>query len=223
MSGIEVVRNARARRTRLSVDPASGRVRLILPRRAPVGPALRWAEQHGAWIATQQAKLPTPRPFEPGAILPIAGEDVRLEWAEGAIRTVRRSGDALVCGGPIEGFAPRIARWLKAEAARVLAADTAHFAGKAGVSVEGVGVGDPRSRWGSCSSSGAIRYSWRLLLAPPFVRRSTVAHEVAHRVHMDHSPAFHALAAALDEGNPAEARHWLRTHGASLHWFGRTS
>ncbi|WP_294296983.1 M48 family metallopeptidase, partial [uncultured Sphingomonas sp.] len=92
---------------------------------------------------------------------------------------------------------------------------------KAGVTVSAVGVGDTRSRWGSCASTGAIRYSWRLILAPPAVRRATVAHEVAHRVHMNHSPAFHALVADLYGRDPTPERRWLKTNGAALHWFGR--
>jgi predicted metal-dependent hydrolase len=83
-----------------------------------------------------------------------------------------------------------------------------------------VGVGDPLSRWGSCSSSGGIRYSWRLILAPDWVRRATVAHEVAHRVHMNHSPAFHALVADLLGADPKPARSWLRSNGPLLHRIG---
>jgi predicted metal-dependent hydrolase len=85
------------------------------------------------------------------------------------------------------------------------------------VSVSRVGVGDPLSRWGSCSASGAIRYSWRLILAPDWVRRATVAHEVAHRVHMNHGQAFHRLVEELLGVDPKPARLWLRRSGASLH------
>ena len=105
----------------------------------------------------------------------------------------------------------------------LLSEETREFAEKAGVSVPSVGVGDPVSRWGSCAASGAIRYSWRLILAPAFVRRATVAHEVAHRIHMNHSPRFHALVAELLESDPAPARRWLRAHGSALHWFGRAA
>ncbi|MGJ3628833.1 YgjP-like metallopeptidase domain-containing protein [Sphingomonas sp. MMS24-JH45] len=104
----------------------------------------------------------------------------------------------------------------------VLEADTAHYAARAGVAVAAVAVGDPRGRWGSCAHDGAIRYSWRLLLAPPEVRRATAAHEVAHRVHMNRSPAFHALVATLYGAAPP-MRRWLRAHGAQLHWYGRSS
>jgi hypothetical protein len=117
----------------------------------------------------------------------------------------------------------RIVAWLKREALRLLDAETNEFASRAGVEVAGVAVADPKARWGSCASRGAIRYSWRLILAPDAVRRSTVAHEVAHRVHMNHGPAFHALVAELYGRDPKVERDWLRRHGASLHWFGRES
>jgi predicted metal-dependent hydrolase len=85
-----------------------------------------------------------------------------------------------------------------------------------------VSIGDPKGRWGSCASSGAIRYSWRLILTPGFVRRATVAHEVAHRVHMNHGARFHALVRQLYGEDPTPARAWLRRHGAQLHWYGRS-
>ncbi|MDP8994550.1 MAG: M48 family metallopeptidase, partial [Pseudomonadota bacterium] len=84
-----------------------------------------------------------------------------------------------------------------------------------------VAVGDPISRWGSCSSSAAIRYSWRLILAPDWVRRATVAHEAAHLVHMNHGPAFHALVGELLGEDPRPAWLWLRREGAALHRIGR--
>ena len=224
MSGdVEIVRNARSRRAKLSVDPASGRVRLTLPPRAPLKAALRWASEQREWIDRQRARLPQARPFVPGATLPFDGMELRIDWAETRPRTVRRDGDALLCGGPLDGLARRIELWLKREALRVLSAETAEFAARAGVTVSKVAIGDAKARWGSCTSSGVIRYSWRLMLAPAFVRRSTVAHEIAHRRHMDHSAAFHALADALTEGDPAESRAWLRAHGAALHWVGRAS
>ncbi|WP_179640915.1 SprT family zinc-dependent metalloprotease [Sphingomonas guangdongensis] len=208
---------------KLAVDPASGRVRLVLPRRAKLADALAWADGHQAWIAAQRARLPEARPFVPGAVVPVAGEPLTLVWRTGAARTPVCDGDTLVVGGDPEGFAGRVERWLRREALRLLSAETAEYAARAGVTVSKVGVGDTRSRWGSCSSSGGIRYSWRLILAPRHVRRATVAHEVAHRVHMNHSPRFHALVAELYEGDADAARRWLRSDGATLHWFGRTS
>lgn len=218
---IELIRHPTARRIRLAFDPASGRAKLVVPRRASAKAALAWAAQHEAWIAAQRAKLPQARPFVDGALVPFGDGELTIAWRAGASRRVRREGDILHLEGPSETIGRRVKAWLKAEALRLLSADTADYAARAGVSVSKVAVGDPRARWGSCSGSGAIRYSWRLVLAPEAVRRATAAHEVAHRVHMDHSPAFHALVARLYGSDPTPHRQWLRTNGASLHWFGR--
>jgi predicted metal-dependent hydrolase len=219
--GIDIVRHARARRMRLAVDPRDGRVKLTLPPRASLKKALAWAEEQRGWIAAQQARLPEGRPLTPGAVFPLAGQDVTIAWDSAGPRTPRLDGDRLVCGGPREGLERRIERWLRAEALRVLSDETAEYAARAGVVVTRVSIGDPKGRWGSCASSGAIRYSWRLILTPPSVRRATVAHEVAHRIHMNHSAAFHQAVAALYEGDPDTARAWLRRNGAGLHWVGR--
>jgi predicted metal-dependent hydrolase len=220
---IEILRHRQARRAKLSIDPASGRVRLTLPYRAPLKPALRWAEEHKAWIEAQRARLPCPRPFVHGAQIPLGDECLTIDWAPERPRRVSRLENSLVVGGPADGLTRRVASWLRAESLRVLLEETVEVATRARVTIPSVRVADPKGRWGSCSSSGDIRYSWRLILAPRRVLRSTVAHEVAHRVHMDHSPAFHALAAELDPGDPAASRAWLRRHGAELHWFGRES
>lgn len=220
---IEIVRNARARRARLSVDTATGRVRLVLPPRAALKPALAWAEEKAAWIAAQRARLPEAVPFAPGTEIPFEDGFLTIAWDPDAPRRVERVGDILRCGGGADGLSRRVALWLKREALRVLSAETAEFATRAGVDVTKVAVGDPKTRWGSCASSGTIRYSWRLILMPAWVRRSTVAHEVAHRLHMNHGSQFHRVVAALDESDPDASRLWLRRNGAALHWVGRES
>lgn len=218
---LDVVRNARSRGMRLSVDPRSGRVRLTLPPRASLRSAMAWAAEQREWIERQQANLPEGRPFVPGARVPLEDDEVEIVWPSTVGRTPKLIDDRLVCGGPREGLEKRVERWFRAEALRILSEETAEYADRAGVRVTGVSIGDPRGRWGSCASSGAIRYSWRLILAPSFVRRATVAHEVAHRVHMNHSPAFHRFVETLFEADPAPARQWLRRHGAALHWIGK--
>ena len=222
MSGeIDIVRNPRARRVRLSIDPTSGRARLTLPRRAALNSALRWAEEQAAWIAAQRARLPEARPFAPGASIPFRDGALTIDWAADRPRRVLLDGERLSVGGPIEALPRRVETWLRRAALELLREDTAVFAERAGVEVSAVTVGDPRGRWGSCSAHGAIRYSWRLILAPDFVRRATVAHEVAHRIHMHHGPEFHARAAEILGEDPAPARAWLKRNGAALHWVGR--
>ena len=129
--------------------------------------------------------------------------------------------DILRCGGPREGFERRIESWLRKRALAALSADTQHYAALAGVAARAVSVGDPGSRWGSCSSQGRIRFSWRLILAPPEVRRYVVAHEVAHLVHLNHGPEFKALEARLFGPGVAEAKASLRRFGPRLRRVGR--
>ena len=222
-SGIIIVRHPRARRAKLSVDPATGEVRLTLSLRAPVAPALRWAEEHRPWIDEQRARLPVAKPFLPGSELNVAGEVLMIIWEPALPRRVVRTPGQLICGGPLDTLSRRVTAWLRHEALTLMSAETAEFANRLGVIVKGVAVGDPRGRWGSCSASGTIRYSWRLILAPCRVRRATVAHEVAHRVEMNHGPQFHALVEQLIGSDVVISRAWLRRHGAELHWFGRDS
>lgn len=220
---ITLVRHPRARTMRLSIDPATGAVRLTIPPRAPAGPALRWAEGQRDWIDRALANRAAPQPFIPGATILYLGEAVGLGWDSGFPRRPVLDDGQIIAGGPREGFERRIERWLRAQALAVLTAETTEFAARSGVSVAKVAVGDPKGRWGSCAASGVIRYNWRLILAPPDVRRATVAHEVAHRTHMNHSAAFHALVRTLYGRDPAPERAWLRVHAMRLHSFGRES
>ena len=205
---------------RLKVDSRTGEVTLTYPRRIAQRKALAWAAEQRAWIEARLRELPDKMPIGPGSTLSLEGFPHRIDWQESRSRTVRVEQDRIVVGGPLATLEARLLRWLKAHALNVLERETLEYAGKAGVTVSKVGVGDPVSRWGSCSSSGAIRYSWRLILAPDWVRRATVAHEVAHRIHMNHGPQFHALVEGLFGDDPKPARLWLRREGALLHRVG---
>lgn len=206
---------------RLRVDPRDGAVRLTLPRRASLRQAFAWVETQRSWVEAQLADIPSGTPLKPGLVIEVSDQRLTLV-ARPDVRTTRREGDELCVGGPQCLFEARVLRWLKAEAKRVLDAETRAVAHVAGVTVNRVSVVDTRSRWGSCSAKGDIRYSWRLILAPSFVRRSTVAHEVAHRLHMNHGPMFKALERKLLGESPSAARAWLRVHGVGLYGFGRS-
>jgi predicted metal-dependent hydrolase len=206
---------------RLAVDPRDGAVRLTLPRRAALGPALKWAESQRAWIEQALAKLPAEQTIGPGSVIPFEGEALSIDWRPEGSRVVRRDGDRLIVGGPEEMVKTRVLRWLRAEAARKLGAETRSVAARAGVTVGRIRIGDPRSRWGSCSAGGDIAYSWRLILMPPAVREATVVHEVAHRLHMHHGPEFHAEVERLLGRAPKAERAWLKAHGAAMQRVGR--
>lgn len=205
---------------RLSVDPRTRSVLLTVPRRFSRRRALAWASEHRQWIEQTLAEIPPPRAFAPGEKIPVHGELCEIDWDASRPRKIWLEEGRLRCGGPLAGLDRRILRWLRAEALAVLTRESREFAERAGAGLASVGIGDPVSRWGSCSSRRAIRYSWRLILAPEFVRRATVAHEVAHLVHLNHGADFHALVAEILGADPRPARAWLKREGAGLHRIG---
>ena len=218
-----VRRHPRARTIRLRTDPAKGALLLTLPRHARLGEAIAFARTQAEWIEASFARAGTATPIAPGAVLPFRGTAHRIDWDAAHGRKVVAADGVIRLGGARDSVEPRLTRWLKAEARRLCAADLADYCARAGIATPSLALSSAARRWGSCSASGTIRINWRLILAPSWVRRATVAHEVAHRVHMNHAPVFHALVAELYGEDPTPARVWLRTHGAGLHWFGRSS
>ena len=209
-----------ARRLRLRYDEGRGVLKLTCPMRTSRRSALAWALDQREWIEAQLARSLPGEPFVPGATIPIDGRDLRLVWAEGEPRTPRLAPGELRCGGPHSGFERRITAFLKRLALATMAREADEFAAAANVSLRGVSVGDAGTRWGSCSSAGRIRLSWRLILAPPEARRYVVAHEVAHLVHLNHGPEFKALEAKLFGSRLAEAKAALRRVGPRLRRLG---
>jgi predicted metal-dependent hydrolase len=202
--------NRQARRMRLRFDERERVLKLTHPRGVRPAAAIAWAVTQKRWIEEQLESALPAEPLAPGAIIPIDGADVELSWSEAAPRSPMLVRGKLVCGGPETGFARRIERFLKRLALETLSNETAEFAARTGVRPTSVRVGDAKTRWGSCSSTGAIRYSWRLILAPPAARRYVVAHEVAHLTHLDHGKAFKLLERELFDGDVAAAERLLR-------------
>lgn len=216
---LHVTHNRRARRLGLRICMATRAVQLTLPPRQSLARVQRFLADNRGWLEAQAAqRLLPPVPFVPGACLPVAGASLRLQCGSG--RVVQQQGGALLVPGAGAVYDARVRRWLKQQAQARLAAESRAVAGRIGRQPADVRVGDFRSRWGSCSADGRIAYSWRLILAPEFVRQSVVAHEVAHLAEMNHSPRFWALATELLGTSHAPARQWLRRHAAELMRYG---
>lgn len=218
---IEIRAIRSARRLRLRFDEITGTLKLTCPARTSRRAALAWALDQRDWVEAQLARVTPPEPLIPGAVVPIEGVETSIVWRSEMPRTPVVSGGELRCGGPRESVPRRAEAFLKKFALETMSRDVAEFAIAAGVSVRSVSVGDAGTRWGSCSSDGRIRLSWRLILAPPEVRRYVVAHEVAHLRHMDHGPEFKAFEARLFGPDLAQAKSKLRRLGPRLRRVGR--
>lgn len=217
---LKILRHPTARNYRLRVDRA-GVVRLTCPARASERRAAEWARQQADWIAGElERRRAVGCRLVDGAVFPLEGEDCRIVATGQATRRILAAQGCLHVGGPAAHVGARVLRWLKALARDRLGEETRALAATHGLALGEVSIGDPAGRWGSCTARGDIRYSWRLILAPPEVRIATVAHEVAHLRHMDHSPAFHAFHRAICPADTVAARAWLRANGAALHAVG---
>ncbi|WP_430913919.1 M48 family metallopeptidase [Methylobacterium sp. sgz302541] len=216
-------RRPAARRLILRVSHATGEAVLTLPSRTSVATARRFAESHAGWIAVRLAKVPDRIAFAPGASLPLRGV------SHGIVRRGTRSGVTLAEtdeGGPVisvsceaEHVARRVADFLRREAKADLDRAVAAYSAKLGQAPRRITLRDTRSRWGSCTASGELNFSWRLIMAPPVVLDYLVAHEMGHLREMNHSQRFWRLVGDLCP-NVDEAEAWLKRNGSSLHRYG---
>jgi predicted metal-dependent hydrolase len=221
---VRLRRHRRARRYTLRIHAGERAVVLTIPPRGSIREAKAFAQKHGAWVAARLARLPRPQPFAHGTLLPLRGEPHRIEHRPRARGTVWREcgedGAQLLC---VAGEAPHVARrlrdYLKREAKRDLEQASRAMAQALGVKLVRVSVRDQTSRWGSCSTTGVLSYSWRLIMAPPFVLHYLAAHEAAHLVEMNHSQRFWRLVERIDP-EFRRAKAWLDAHGAELHRYG---
>lgn len=207
----------------LKIDTKSREGVIVLPPGASVTEAKAFAQAKAGWLSRQLRTLPDARPIAPGKLIPVRGEDTRLVLPETGRRAsllVSNRGPELHAPGDAATFEPRVIRFLKREAKQDLEAAVARHCDRLGITRKTtVSVKDTRSRWGSCSSSGRVSFSWRLVLAPPKVLDYVAAHECAHLLEMNHSPAFWAHVHTTF-GDHRGIRAWLRRNGEALHAVG---
>jgi len=221
---VRLRRHRQARRYTLRVVAVTREAVLTMPPRGSFREAREFAERHGAWIAARLDRLPRPAPFEHGIEIPLRGVVHAITQRRGARGTVwteiDRDGRRLLCvTGDAAHVARRITDYLKREAKRDLEAAVARYAERLGVKVRRISIRDQVSRWGSCSTSGALSFSWRLVLAPRFVLDYLAAHEVAHLLEMNHSVRFWRLLGRICP-DMERAKAWLDVRGADLHRYG---
>lgn len=221
---IEVRRHPAAQRYTLRVREAGRNIVLTMPPRGSMRQAKSFAERNAAWIATRLKRLPTAIPFAEDKTIPLRGIPhciVHRPKARGTVWAEQTFyGEALLCvAGNAAHISRRIRDYLKREAKQDLMEASQRHAQALGVTIHSISVRDTASRWGSCSHNGRLSFSWRLILAPDFVLDYLAAHEIAHRLELNHSREFWKL---VDRIFPEwrRAEEWLRVHGSSLHRYG---
>ncbi|MGD1933044.1 MAG: M48 family metallopeptidase [Candidatus Phaeomarinobacter sp.] len=231
--------NKRARRMILKVDPVRREVTITSPTVRGFSKALVFAQKHEAWVAERLRDLPEPVPFVDGAIIPVRGELHQIVHdASGRARAPVRVEDRqvntdadlplfasanaparLLVSGKAEHLSRRVTDWLKREARRDLEDATLAHAAAYGTAPARITLRDTASRWGSCSTSRVINYSWRLIFAPPYALDYVAAHEAAHLIEHNHGPKFWKLVRTRIS-DIERAKIWLTDNGADLHRYG---
>lgn len=212
----------RATRVTLRIDGRGEAVELVLPRRTPLVSGLKFLDQNRKWVEARLKDLPPKIALADGVRVPILGvpHPIRQVRRGGPGRPpvwieegeIRVTGDAAHLPRRVRDFLHDLAKSELTRRARTLAA-------RLDRKVARVTVRDMTSRWGSCSSAGALSFSWRLIFTPERVLNYLVAHEVAHLVVMNHGPRFWRLLETLSPGARFE-QDWLRRHRTQLMRFG---
>lgn len=216
---LTVTENARATRLTLRIAPGGRGLKVTVPPGVGDNEVDRFLSRHEGWLSDRLSKVPERPVVRPGIKVPVKGVAhlvVHEPGKRGAARIRQgEAGPELAVFGERVHLPRRVADFLKAEAKRTIEPLVEKHCAAAGRKARSIRYKDTSSRWGSCSSDGNLSFSWRIMMAPPAVIDYLVAHEVAHLVHMDHSPRFWKVCEELCP-RTKEAKAWLKRNGNAL-------
>ena len=227
-AAVEVRRHPSARRMTLRVSRTKRAVIVTVPMQCDAAAAGTFLNRHIEWVRDRLGNLPEPVPFADGAVMPVRGIFHRVQFS-GCARgrqlaecIASDEGPLLRVHGRTEQAGRHLKAWMFEQARRELDERVLFHAGRLRVHAKRIAVRDQTSRWGSCSTTGVLSFSWRLILAPPLILDYVAAHEVAHLAEMNHGPRFWALVRETMPGLD-EAKCWLATRGVDLHRYGASA
>ncbi len=215
--------STRAKRLALKVNFTTGRIELVIPKRAPRHMIDRFLMQQRDWIMQRQAEMPESILFVDGQRLSICGHAVTICIHKNISlkRTkIALNGGTLDVMTYLDDASARIQRYLKQHAKTQFELLVSQKTKSLGLPANSISVRDTKSRWGSCSQDGDISLSWRLIFAPYDAMDYVIAHEVAHLKHMDHSQKFWKVCEGLCLNYKA-GKIWMKENGTSLMRYGR--
>ena len=220
---VDIRRHPRARSYTLRVAGPGRPPILTMPQRGTLAEAHRFLERHSGWLTRQIDRLPPAIPIADGWPVPLRGELHTVRHTPGRRGAVSvgedENGPALFVSGEAAHLRRRVIDFLKREARRDIEAAVARHAARLEVKPKAIRYRDQITRWGSCTTTGHLSFSWRLIMAPPLVLDYLAAHEVAHLSEMNHSRRFWQLCKSLSPQSDI-ARAWLAAQGPALHAIG---
>ncbi len=181
--------------------------------------ALKFLESKRKWIENIFNSAPEKEKLYPGIVIDFLGRSVQIIHDEKmrSNKYMDEERTVLCIGGGADMFERRVRDCIKTELLdeiKKIIKTTPREYWPSHITLR-----DTTSRWGSCSSTGAVSFSWRLAFAPYEVMRYVVMHELSHRKYMDHSPQFWANVTVLYGFGVERAKRWLSKNGQSLHRY----
>ena len=217
---VAVVVNRRATRLTLRIVTGGKSLCVTIPPHVSDKQVDHFLDRNRNWVAVRLAKLPQSIAAGADATIPYLGIDhkiVHVDKLRGIVESASHcQAPALLVPGESAHVARKVATFLKREARTRLDHAVARHSAALGVRAKALRITDTTSRWGSCSATRTLSFSWRVVMAPPEVLNYLAAHEVAHLSQMNHSPAFWALVKQLCP-DMDQHKSWLQRHGARLH------
>ncbi len=221
---VTIRRSARARKLRLVVRGSTA-IEAVVPAGTRTSEIERFLAAHHGWLLRavtealrREAATPRLGLDRPGAIwLGGIARPVTLGRTHGR-PAIQLQEDTVVISGDPASREAALDRWYREQARLEIEDATAAEANRLGLRYARVAIRDQKTRWGSCSTTGTLSFSWRLVVAPRPILDYVVCHELLHLKELNHSHRFWAL---LDEHRPAWRNDvdWLRDHGRELHAY----
>jgi predicted metal-dependent hydrolase len=220
---LRIVENARANRMTLRIEAGGRGLKITIPHGLKPSDVQKFLTRHQTWLEEKLAKYCDTPTLTAGMSIAIRGVPHIIHHDPSKRGSVQQSGSdngaILTVYGDVTAIGKRVSDFLKKQAKRDIEPLALELALKCTKKIKTIRFKDTKSRWGSCSSSGNLSFSWRIMMAPPFVISYLVAHEVAHLTQMNHGSHFWALCQKLCDDLGCDmnnAKTWLKTHGMSL-------
>ena len=179
-----------------------------------------FVEEHRSWIQKKQAEIKSivllsPKQYVPGEMFMFLGESYPLEIVKDQEKSLILNGSFKLADKAANRAETIFERWYRGQAKKILKERVDLYASHYGFQYQGIKITSAKTRWGSCSSKGALNFSWRLIMAPLEQVDYVVAHELVHTIHHNHSNTFWKK---VEKVMPdfKERKKWLRKNGPQL-------
>jgi len=221
---LQICVNARARRLILRIEPGGQALRVTVPPGTCDTQIANFLMRLRGWLEARVAQLPKPveegSMLRPGIKIPYLGQPHRIVYQGGRgptrLVTISQGESQIIVTGEAAHLPRRLMDFFKQQARLTIAPLVVAYAAQIERRPKAICYKDTRSRWGSCSETGRLSFSWRIMMAPLPVIRYLVAHEVAHLAEMNHGSRFWQICTQLCPQTP-HCRAWLKRNGQSLH------